>query len=352
MKHTLIYVLYDGMSNSVFTGQVLSPLQEKLRAGTYHKIIIISFEKQSYSPEHITQFVPATPGLQTFVFKKLPFLGTLSLYPAIFQLRKFLHTQPNHDLIARGPLAGFICKKSLQPSTTSLTIQARGLLAAEYEILCSAAQNSLKRWLHATRKKQFLNLEKKTYCAAPLVKIEAVSTALKDHLVEIFKVETNAISIAHQDIPVHIQPALLTSWRAEIRTLLGIPTNAKVYCYNGSIKPWQCPDKVIEFFNRELAKDINAFLLVLTQDQAAFEHELKKRGTAQTTYTVCTVPHNLIYHYLAACDVGLIFRQPHIVNWTSRPTKVLEYQAAGLPIVHNGTVAWIAQLPNTTEVVV
>jgi hypothetical protein len=56
---------------------------------------------------------------------------------------------------------------------------------------------------------------------------------------------------------------------------------------------------------------------------------------------VRNVPHGMIYRYLAACDIGLIFREPHLINWTSRPTKVLEYQAAGLEIVHNNTIDFL-----------
>jgi hypothetical protein len=50
----------------------------------------------------------------------------------------------------------------------------------------------------------------------------------------------------------------------------------------------------------------------------------------------------MIYHYLAAADIGIIFRKPHIINWISRPTKILEYQAVGLKIIHNNTVAMLA----------
>jgi len=36
----------------------------------------------------------------------------------------------------------------------------------------------------------------------------------------------------------------------------------------------------------------------------------------------------------------MLFREQTIVNWTSRPTKLLEYQAVGLEVVHNNTVAY------------
>ena len=38
----------------------------------------------------------------------------------------------------------------------------------------------------------------------------------------------------------------------------------------------------------------------------------------------------------------MLVREKDIINCVSRPTKMLEYQSAGLKIVHNNTVAWLA----------
>ncbi len=79
-------------------------------------------------------------------------------------------------------------------------------------------------------------------------------------------------------------------------------------------------------------------MLILTQNKKKFQDLLKKYDLDPSRYYVQTVPHEEVLRYLAACDSGILFREPHIINWVSRPTKVLEYQAAGLEIVHNNTV--------------
>jgi len=50
-----------------------------------------------------------------------------------------------------------------------------------------------------------------------------------------------------------------------------------------------------------------------------------------------------LYVYLAAADYGLLFRHKDIINWVSRPTKMLEYQAVGLKIIHNNTIEWLSE---------
>ncbi len=349
MKHTLIYVLYDSIENSVFVGQVLIPLRAKLSASTYQQIIIISFEKKKYTQYEIERIIAPDNHLLCIILPQLPFLGTVTLYPAIYQLQALLKKLPPHAIIARGAVAGYICLKAHTPSTTSLTIQARGLLAAEYEFNHQTT-NRLRKLLRKLRTHLFFTLEKKTYASEHNVIIEAVSPALAQYLMSTFNAQQKMIRIAHTDIPQHIDKEQIASWRSTTRKALDIASHAKVYCYNGSIKPWQCPDTVIDFFMRESQTNPAAFLLVITQNAQEFTQKLRKKGTPQQQYRVCSVPYQSIYQHLAAADIGLIFRKSHIVNWTSRPTKVLEYQAVGLPIIHNNTVEWICSLPNTIVV--
>lgn len=116
-----------------------------------------------------------------------------------------------------------------------------------------------------------------------------------------------------------------------------------VYCYNGSGKTWQCPQESILFFKQELEKNKNVFLLILSQDKEIFNHFVSHHQLPQHSYHIMHVPHHEVIHYLSACDTGILLRKPHLVNWVSRPTKALEYQAAGLTIVHNNTVAWLCE---------
>ena len=88
--------------------------------------------------------------------------------------------------------------------------------------------------------------------------------------------------------------------------------------------------------------DPESFLLILSQDKETFKVLLK--DVSQNNYKIISVPHVEVKKYLAACNYGLLFREKHIVNWVSRPTKALEYQAAKLEIIHNKTVNYISDI--------
>lgn len=274
-----------------------------------------------------------------------PFFGTYSLNINIHQLHRYLEKLPNYTLTARGPIAGYIALHAA-PKTMcqQLIIQARGLLAEEYAY-AHQHENYFIKPIHWLRKQLFYQLERITFCIKKQysfpVTIQAVSPALQEYLVKQYGADTKQITLAHDDIPKQIAAAQRSSWRQEIRTILNIPMDAPTYVYNGSAKPWQCPEMIINFFAAKFDENKNAVLLILSQDSAIFKQQLQKTIIPENNYRILHVSHGEIYQYLAAADAGLLFREPHIINWVSRPTKALEYQAVGLRIIHNKTVAWL-----------
>ncbi|MFC1841562.1 hypothetical protein ACFLYA_00655 [Candidatus Dependentiae bacterium] len=337
---TLIFVLHDGIGNSVFEGQVLAPIEKKIKNNSLEKAIFISFEKKLINYKKFK-----SKNIFFIFLRKYPFLGELSLLPSIWALRKILKQYDNYQIIARGPIAGWLCAKTIDfKMCTHFTIQARGLLAEEYAYAHKDKKNMIKKLVHAIRSWQFKNLEKKIYSIAsklPKTNIEAVSCAMKAHLHKNFKAKISNITVATDDIPDKIEKNKVLQWRAEIRKDLHIAHNAHVYCYNGSVKPWQCPQMVVDFFSSKIKHNNKSFLLVLTQDTQQFEAIMQKANIPKHNYVIKRVAHHNIYNYLAAADYGIIFRKNNIVNWVARPTKILEYNAAGLEIIHNNTVGFL-----------
>lgn len=338
MSSYLVYILYDSVHNSVFHGQVLTPLLSRAYHTGQH-ILLVSFERtvQQHDQERLQQCLGAPHRI--ILLPRLPFLGSPSLWHSVRQLKPILTSLADYDLIARGPLAGWIALRASSKKCSSLLIQARGLLAEEYAY---AHQKKFLSYLwHTWREYMLRRIEQKVY-ENNKATIETVSPALKDFLVEKYHTPPHAISIATADIPPVIPNDLRTAWRTQTRIELNIPADWTVYCYNGSTKAWQCPHKVISFFQEQLIYHPQSLLLILSQDTRSFVPLLAQHHISATHYRMLTVTHKNIYRYLAAADYGLLLREPSIVNWVSRPTKLLEYRAAGLKVIHNNTVALLA----------
>lgn len=182
------------------------------------------------------------------------------------------------------------------------------------------------------------------------VQIQAVSTALKNYLINTYGTHADHITIANHDIPPRICPAQKLEWRAATRATLAIADTTHVYCYNGSAKAWQCPHETVAYFKQQHTRNPDSLLLILTQDIDVFTQIITQHGLSSTSYRIMHVAHAQIYHYLAACDTGIIMRDHTIINWTSRPTKILEYQSVGLTIAHNNSIGYLQEMKHSPSV--
>ncbi len=344
MKNRMV-VIYDGIHNSVFQGQVVQPLIKQLNAHPDEHGIIISFERNSLSNKQIKLLIP-DPRITVIILYKLPFLGSLSLRYAVYQLKKILNRYwPPHTITARGPLAGWIVGNvDVNVHVPRITIQARGLAAQEYRYT-HANSSYLTQWYRSIRAHQYERIEQWVYGVYSYNKnvlVRAISYDLKQYLVDTFTAPSSKIKIEHVDIPSSITTKQKYEWRKRIRKQIGIPSDAYVYVYNGSAKPWQCPQETVQFFAKKYSKNTHCFLLVLTQDVSTFTTLFSRYNLPSHAFYVTHVAHNQMYQYLAAANAGILLRKAHVVNWVSRPTKALEYQAVGLKIIHNNTVGMLS----------
>jgi len=334
MKQQIV-VLYDGVHNPVFQSQVVAPLIKQLDQNLEDRGIIISFERKKLSQKEQEHLI-SDSRITLILLHKRPFLGSLSLRYAARQLAPIMHKHIHEATITcRGPMAAWIVGHLHLPQSIPCIVQARGLAAEEYRYAHSPS------WLHRIRAWQYERIEQwvyGTYAQQKNVSIQAVSNALQKFLITTFDSPEDRVTVADHDVPTAIAPAQRLQWRAAMREQLNIPHDTYVYVYNGSAKPWQCPQETIQFFMKEYQKNPNRFLLVLTQDIDTFNTLLAHHNLPPTSFHITRVSHTDIYRYLAAADAGILLRKNHIINWVSRPTKALEYQAVGLRIIHNNTV--------------
>ncbi len=414
----VVMVIYDGVENSVFESQVVAPLLVELADDLALEVTLISFERALPSAAVLCKKIPAHDRLHLVLARRLPFFGTVSLWPALWQLIKILKLTGATQLRARGPLAGWLVlraversvpyngffsklvgefiaactsryislretletdgkwlfklrslrvfcsqnktyrevrtryfrKKPVAKDIPPVLVQARGLAAEEYRYAAHRGGRRglrpLKDWL--TQK--FLHeLEASVYGYRGVIArcgqftIEVVSEALQEYLVKVFKAKQAVITIATKDITPMVAREQVEAWRLAKRSELCIPIDARVYVYSGSFKPWQCAQETVAEAATILHRESDAFFLALTTDVADFEQAVQASGIDAVRCRVLRVASAELTQYLAAADAGFLLREADVINWVSRPTKMLEYQAVELEIVHNNTVGCLAR---------
>ena len=347
----LTYILYDGIKNSVFVSLILKPLLKRLDNDNSLEIMLVTFEKTKPSNKTLIDLIPAHDRLHLVICKKLPFWGKSSLWLAKYQLKKLLKIYPTNNIIARGSLAGLVTFKTVKKNikNINLTIQARGLCAEEYRFANQKKENLfIKKIINKFIYRRLKTIETQIYSQKNII-IEAVSPALKTYINQNFNADNSKIKIENlENLTQNISEKEKKFWKNKIRKKLNISQDKTIYCYSGSYKAWQGLPEIINFFKEKHKQNKNIFLLILSSDKKIIQKMLFESTLPDNSYLVLNIHPENLYKYLSACNIGLLFREKDIINWVSRPTKMLEYQAAGLEIVHNNTIALLANQNETS----
>lgn len=349
MNITLVCIIYDSINQAIFEGQVLLPLIKRAEEHTVQKIFIVSFERTLTDSikNKARIYQEKYPAIQFYLYKRLAFINTFLLFKQAYQLRYLLKELGPYTIIARGPFAGIIAKRGITKKCNTLIIQARGLTTQEYSYLNkdtkgirSLAYHARLHQLHLVEKEAYEQLKSKTIHFY----IEVISPALQEYLTLTYQTPASFFIKARFDLPETIHPEQKTVYRAEVRKKLSIQKEATIYVYNGSLKPWQLPQETIHYFKEIYKNDNNAVFLAITPETDGMQRLLKKEGVPNHAYRIVHLCHKDVVKTLCAADYGFLLREKHFMNWVSRPTKLLEYQAAKLHIIHNHTIALLSSV--------
>ena len=141
--------------------------------------------------------------------------------------------------------------------------------------------------------------------------------------------------------------------RMELRTKLGIPQDAKVFLYSGSLSPSRQVDKVIRAFAKLVANGFISYFVFIGGVRSVDEQReciilksyadlCERLGIGEYVRFTGWMPYDEAVKYYSIGDVGVVYLPPKTVYTTQPPTKLIEYMAAGLLAVGNN-------VPGVTE---
>lgn len=120
---------------------------------------------------------------------------------------------------------------------------------------------------------------------------------------------------------------------ARLRRDLGLPIDAPLLVYAGSMGPQYCIDEMLRFFANVQERRADAHFLVLTGSPEVVHSALNKQPELSTNVVTMSVPARAVPGYLACADVGLALRRPLFSMQAVAPIKLGEYLLCGLPVV-------------------
>lgn len=173
-------------------------------------------------------------------------------------------------------------------------------------------------------------IERKTLQAADYVM--TVSNDLRDHAIESAQLDPERVVT----VPNGVELGLFgnTYDRSEVRSWAGVPQDAIVFAFVGSLKVWHGVDVMLEAF-AGLQRDLpNAHLLIVGDGRrlAYYESQVAELNLNRQVTFFGGTDHSTVARLLAGVDVALAPYLPQSTFYFS-PLKLYEYMASGLCVI-------------------
>jgi hypothetical protein len=139
-------------------------------------------------------------------------------------------------------------------------------------------------------------------------------------------------------------PLTTAARKAKARDVTGIPHNARVLGYLGSVGPVYMLNRFFRLFEIAAHEDSNYHALVITQDVEALRKIMSRHLAVTLLERVHIKPSSRaeVPNVLPAMDVLVSFIQPSYARMSAAPTKLAECFAEGIPAICNDRVGDVA----------
>ncbi|MCB9446974.1 MAG: glycosyltransferase [Flavobacteriales bacterium] len=123
------------------------------------------------------------------------------------------------------------------------------------------------------------------------------------------------------------------------RNRFGLPDDAFVLGYLGSVGTWYMLPEMLDFFRELLTTKPHARFLFITPDPPEMIKDMaQQRGVDASRIHVAFLPRQEVASAIHVFDLGIFFIRPCYSKKASSPTKMGELLASGIPIVCNAGV--------------
>jgi glycosyltransferase involved in cell wall biosynthesis len=327
----ILYISYDGMTDSLGESQVIAYLKRLSSEGFDYDLI--SFEKKEEFKKKKSIIEDHLKGtsinwIPLYYTKNPPIFSTIK--DMINGWRKIKNMQSSHhyDIVhCRGYIASILGLRFKNLSHAKFIFDMRGWLADEkYE------SGNWKGFFYKFIYNYFKRQEKLFFKESDFT--VSLTHVGKDFIVNNHYKESEKVGVIPTCVDFDIFKSFNPAIRSEIRKKLSIPDLVKVMVYSGSLGGNYNIEDILKiyFAFRRINPDA-IFLAVSNTDPKIICDYLERKSLNQDSIRVVSVNFNEVYKYLHASDVGIILYNLDFSAIGRSPTKLGEYWACGIPMV-------------------
>jgi glycosyltransferase involved in cell wall biosynthesis len=330
MSKRVLYISYDGMTDSLGQSQVLAYL--KRLSGKGYEFDILSFEKQDRYDEFKQMIAEQLKPFQiTWIpmpyTKTPPVLSTIKDLANGWRAIRELMPERKYALVhCRGYVASILGMQMKKRYGCGFLFDMRGWWADEKK-----ESGLWSNPVFVPVYKYFKSLEKKFFALSDFS--ISLTYAGKQKIQELNLKQEN-IAVIPTCVDFSVFHPFDNEIRKEIRQNLEIPENARVILYSGALGANYNNEGIFSIFSAAQKHFQDLYLLILSKDGIDYvNEELDKLGIDKKNVRIKSCSYQEVGSYLMAGDVGIILYKKQFSAIGRSPTKLGEYWASGLPTI-------------------
>ncbi len=303
------YLTYGDATSGIYKSQVIDVIKLYTKNKYHIKLIsLISIRDFWRNRQYIKSNLPDA--------LVLPFFPKVKNWKINKWLLKFLISDKNNQIIARGVIATNLCIE-IEEKFKKIIYDGRGAIAAEYEEY--GEHNNLGD------KDTIEELERRS------VKNSDFRVAVSEKLIEYWQDRYDYHRGNEVVIPCSLSMSHCTGERTLNFPLLeGLKKDDILLVYSGSIAGWQSFEVLSNILERYLTSNEKVKILFLSKEHIEID---KITDKYQDRVYRKWVSHEKVNEYLQLGDYGLLIREENITNSVASPVKFAEYLISGLSVI-------------------
>jgi glycosyltransferase involved in cell wall biosynthesis len=342
----ILYITYDGLTDPLGQSQIL-PYLKGLAAHGY-RFTILSFEKkdryekgkaliEQLTRESDITWVPLFFTSQPPLLSK--FYDAVRMRTTAFRLQR----KENFDMVhCRSYIAADVGLRLKKKFGVKFFFDMRGFWADE-------KKDGTWNMNHPVFKKVYRYYKNK----------EAQYLQNADYIISLTEAAKNEMmhwKAYDASIPLQVIPccadmnlfSLTTSEQKRSgRQQLGLPGDALIISYLGSVGTWYMLDEMLLFFKRLKHKYTGAKFLFLTHTApSVIESAIAKHNLQLNDFVIAEASRQQVPQWIKASDINISFIKPVYSKISSSPTKLGEVLSMGIPVITNSGVGDVEKIVN------
>ncbi|HVF80946.1 MAG TPA: glycosyltransferase [Flavisolibacter sp.] len=350
MKHHVLYLTYDGLTDPLGQSQILPYLAGLSRQG--FEFTILSFEKKGRLEKEgaLVRTITEAANIQwiPLVFTaKPPILSKIYDRYRMWRTALTLHRKHNFQMThCRSYVSAEVGLRLKKECGVKMLFDMRGFWADEK---IDNGQWDINKPLYKKIYQHYKKKEKEFLLEADGV--VSLTQAAKEYLLAKQDYKDLFIEVIPccADLDHFDYRKITEEKKRTTRKSLKINDTAKVISYVGSFGGWYMTKEMFAFVRLLQSKHPEYILLFLTKDDPEkVKAEAEKAGIALSKLIVLYVSRPALPTYIALSNCSIFFIRNTFSKMASSPTKHAELMGMGVPVICN-TIGDTGTIINTTQ---